>query len=140
MTLFASLLRERRPGQPPLERALAPAWQAAAPLSTLGYWIATALGFTWGFFWSGGKVVKRHGLWVFRGMPNWTFGRGGTCVGGCYFTHKNTAPATLRHEAVHREQWRKYGLAMPFLYWAAGANPHTNRFEIEAGLTDGGYR
>ena len=44
-----------------------------------------------------------------------------------------------RHELVHVEQWRHYGLAMPLLYALAGHNPLRNRFEIEAGLEDGGY-
>jgi hypothetical protein len=29
---------------------------------------------------------------------------------------------------------------MPFLYALAGSDPLTNRFEIEAGLEEGGYR
>jgi hypothetical protein len=45
----------------------------------------------------------------------------------------------LEHEAVHREQWRRYGLAMPLLYLAAGSEARTNRFEVEAGLEKGGY-
>lgn len=73
-------------------------------------------------------------------MPSWAFGRGGACVGCCYLTDNNTSPRVLRHEDVHRRQWRKYGLWMPLLYWLAGRNPHKNRFEIEAGLEDGGYR
>jgi hypothetical protein len=46
----------------------------------------------------------------------------------------------LRHEAVHVRQWQKYGMLMPFLYFLAGSDPLTNRFEIEAGLEEGGYR
>jgi hypothetical protein len=46
----------------------------------------------------------------------------------------------LRHEAVHRAQWRRYGLAFVPLYVAAGPVAQTNRFEREAGLRDGGYR
>jgi len=45
----------------------------------------------------------------------------------------------LRHERVHREQWKRYGLALPLLYWLSGRDPQRNRFEIEAGLKDGGY-
>jgi hypothetical protein len=45
----------------------------------------------------------------------------------------------LRHEAVHKEQWLRYGLLMPFLYLLAGRDPLRNRFEIEAGLEDGHY-
>ncbi|MEG8036152.1 hypothetical protein QP157_12770 [Sphingomonas sp. LR61] len=46
----------------------------------------------------------------------------------------------LRHERVHVEQWRRYGMLMPVLYAVAGRDPLRNRFEVEAGLEDGGYR
>lgn len=113
--------------------------QRNLPLAWFGYAYATAVGFVWGSIWSTGAVERVDGLWVFRGMPKWTFGRGGSCVGACYLTHSNVSPAVLRHERVHRQQWRRYGLAMPLLYMAAGRNPLKNRFEIEAGLKDGGY-
>lgn len=109
------------------------------PLAGLGYAYATAVGFAWGAIWSTGRIERRDGLWVFRGMPAWTFARGGSCVGGCYLTNRNVSARVLRHEAVHREQWRRFGLAMPLLYWLAGRDPLRNRFEIEAGLEDGGY-
>lgn len=111
----------------------------ALPLARIGYWYATIVGFVWGSIWSTGRVERVDGLWVFRGMPKWTFGRGGSCVGGCYLTDRNAGPAVLRHERVHREQWRRYGLALPILYALAGRDPLRNRFEIEAGLRDGGY-
>jgi hypothetical protein len=76
---------------------------------------------------------------VFSGMPNWTFGRGGSCVGGCYLTNRNVGEHVLGHEAVHKEQWLKYGMLFPLLYLIAGRNPLKNRFEIEAGLEAGGY-
>lgn len=109
------------------------------PLAWLGYAYATAVALVWGYLWSTGPVRRRNGLWVFTGMPRWTFRRGGSCVGACYFTDRNAGPRVLRHEAVHREQWRRYGLAMPILYLLAGRDPLRNRFEIEAGLEDGGY-
>jgi len=104
-----------------------------------GYVYATCVGFLWGSIWSTGRVERIDGLWVFRGMPKWTFGRGGSCVGACYLTDRNDGPRVLRHERVHREQWRRHGLAMPVLYLLAGTDPLRNRFEIEAGLEDGGY-
>jgi hypothetical protein len=110
-----------------------------SPVSLAGYWWATAVGFTWGFLWSRGRIEVREGLVVFRGMPRWTFGRGGSCVGGCYLTDRNASDTVLGHEVVHREQWRTYGLLFPILYWMSGRNPLTNRFEIEAGLEAGGY-
>ncbi|WP_246846411.1 Fe-S oxidoreductase [Humibacter ginsenosidimutans] len=108
-------------------------------ISRLGYWYATAVGFTWGFLWSVGRVERRHGLWVFRGMPRRTFGRGGSCVGGCYLTAQNVTDDVLDHEAAHKRQWQRYGMLFPALYFAAGRDPLRNRFEIEAGLEKGGY-
>lgn len=111
-----------------------------SPVSRVGYWWGTAVGAAWGFLWSTGPVEQREGLWVFRGMPAWTFRRGGVCVGRCFLT--GTAPVTdalLRHEAVHARQWRRYGFLMPVLYLLAGQNPLTNRFEVLAGLEDGNY-
>ena len=40
---------------------------------------------------------------------------------------------------MHRQQWRRYGLAFIPLYYAAGIEATTNRFEVEAGLEQGGY-
>ena len=47
--------------------------------------------------------------------------------------------AVLAHEAVHAQQWLRYGFLMPLLYLFAGRDPLRNRFEIEAGLEDGNY-
>ncbi|WP_232331438.1 Fe-S oxidoreductase [Agromyces laixinhei] len=110
-----------------------------SPISRIGYWWATAVGFTWGFIWSTGPIERRHGLVIFTGMPKWTFGRGGSCVGGCYLTNHNTGERVLGHEAVHKAQWLRYGMLFPLLYLIAGRNPLKNRFEIEAGLEAGGY-
>lgn len=109
------------------------------PFAILGYWYATCVGFVWGSLLSTG-VVERHGkLWVFRGMPRWSYGRGGSCVGACYLTTDNVSPEILEHEEVHRRQWRTYGLLLPVLYWLSGRNPYENVFEREAGLAKGGY-
>jgi hypothetical protein len=84
--------------------------------------------------------VSRVGYWIFRGMPSWAFPRGGVCAGGCFLT--GDAPVSahmLRHEAVHKRQWQRYGFLMPLLYLVAGRDPLRNRFEIEAGLEDGNY-
>lgn len=109
------------------------------PFASLGYAYASCVGFVWGFIMSTGKVRRDRGLWIFTGLPKWAFGRGGVCVGTCYLTDRNVSEAVLRHERVHREQWRHYGMALPILYLFAGRNPLENRFEIEAGLKDGGY-
>ena len=108
-------------------------------LSRAGYLYATAVGFTWGAIWSTGRIRRRNGLFVFTGMPNWTFGRGGSCVGSCYLTNRNVSENVLEHEAVHKRQWQRYGMLFPILYFFAGRDPLRNRFEIEAGLEKGGY-
>ncbi|MGA7147209.1 MAG: Fe-S oxidoreductase [Microbacterium sp.] len=111
-----------------------------SPISRLGYWYGMAVGWLWGTVWSTGRIEKRAGLWVFRGMPGWTFARGGVCVAGCFLTGDGrVTDDLLRHEAVHRRQWQRYGLLMPLLYLFAGRDPLRNRFEIEAGLEDGNY-
>lgn len=104
-----------------------------------GYLFATAVGLVWGSVLSTGRIRRRNGLFVFTGMPSWSFGRGGACVGSCYLTNDNAGPRVLEHEAVHREQWRHYGFWFPLLYGLAGRDPLRNRFEIEAGLEKGGY-
>lgn len=105
-----------------------------------GYRIATAAGLLWGAAVSVGRVERRGGVWVAEGCPRWAFGRGGTTIGAVYLTAHNTRSGVLEHEAVHRAQWRRYGLAFVILYAAAGADATANRFEIEAGLERGGYR
>jgi hypothetical protein len=104
-----------------------------------GYWFATVAGLAWGGILSLGRLSRHDGLIVARKCPAWAFGRGGTTIGGVYLTHDRTTPSVLEHEAVHRAQWRHYGLAFIVLYIAAGQNPLTNRFEVEAGLEKAGY-
>ena len=104
-----------------------------------GYWFATASAVFWGGLLGWFHVRRAGGLIVASHLPRWAFGRGGTTVGAVYLTHDNLSPSVLEHEAVHRAQWRKYGLAFIPLYIAAGSNALTNRFEVEAGLRKGGY-
>lgn len=70
------------------------------------------------------------------------FSRGGTTVGGVFLTGREPGRPLLRHEAVHAEQWARHGLTFPLRYWAEELRHRgaRNRFEIEAGLEDGGYR
>lgn len=103
-----------------------------------GYWFATACAFLWGAV-LGRRISREGGVVVARNMPKWAFGRGGTTIGAIYLTSVNVAPAILEHEAVHRAQWKKYGLAFIPLYVSAGQDALRNRFEIEAGLRKGGY-
>jgi hypothetical protein len=104
-----------------------------------GYWFATACGFVWGAVLGGFRVSSEGGVIVARGLPSWAFGRGGTTVGAVFLTSDNVSPAILEHEAVHRAQWRRYGLAFIPLYIEAGQDARRNRFEVEAGLREGGY-
>lgn len=103
-----------------------------------GYWLATGLAAIWGTA-LGGRVRRRDGLIVVDGLPDWAFGRGGTTIGGVYLTNRLTGQEVLEHEAVHRQQWKRFGLAFVPLYLAAGQDPLRNRFEVEAGLELGGY-
>ena len=104
-----------------------------------GYALVTALALAWGAVLSGFRVSRRGGVIVCAGLPRWAFGRGGTTLGAVYLTRDAVGPRVLEHEAVHRAQWRRYGLAMIPLYLAAGRDPLRNRFEIAAGLESGGY-
>ena len=118
-------------------------WLRAVLLSPViarpGYWFATALGLVWGAVLSRFRLSRRGGVIVASGMPKWAFGRGGTTIGAVYLTATTMSDSVLEHEAVHRAQWRKYGLAFIPLYVMAGQDALHNRFEIEAGLKKGGY-
>ena len=105
-----------------------------------GYLVATAVGLIWGAALSTGRLQRRRGVIVASGCPWWAFGRGGTTIGAVYLTADNVGDDVLDHEAVHRAQWRRYGLAFAVLYLAAGPVATENRFEVEAGLERGGYR
>jgi hypothetical protein len=104
-----------------------------------GYWVASGAGLLWGTVLSLGRIRPAGGVIVARRCPRWAFGRGGTTIGAVYLTHDNLGQSVLEHEAVHRAQWKRYGLAFIPLYIAAGPDARTNRFEVEAGLSKGGY-
>ncbi|MDJ1369902.1 Fe-S oxidoreductase [Gulosibacter molinativorax] len=110
-----------------------------SPVSRLGANFATAVALAYGAPLSTGKIERHNSLIVLRGLPRWSFKRGGVCVGRVYLTNQNVSPRVLKHEEVHVRQWRRYGLLFPILYALAGADALKNRFEIEAGLEDGGY-
>ncbi|HEV7812626.1 MAG TPA: hypothetical protein VGO99_06645 [Leifsonia sp.] len=105
-----------------------------------GYLFATFVGLVWGGCLSVGRLEEEKGVIVARGCPRWAFGRGGTTIGAVYLTCDNDSPDVLEHEAKHRAQWKHYGLAFVPLYLAAGPIASENRFEVEAGLAEGGYR
>lgn len=126
-----------------MRRLSAVRWLRAAALSPVvarpGYWFATACAVVYGGVLSRFRLRREGGLIVAPHLPTWAFGRGGTTVGAVYLTSDNISPSILEHEAVHREQWRRYGLAFLPLYVDAGQDAHANRFEVEAGLRKGGY-
>lgn len=103
-----------------------------------GFWFATACAWCWARI-LGGRSARRAGVRFFTGLPSWAYGRGGTTIGAIYLTTDNDSDDVLAHEAVHVEQWRRYGLVFIALYIAAGSDALANRFEIEAGLERGGY-
>lgn len=117
-----------------------PAFRAvtAPPVARAGSAFATQAARLWGRV-LGGEERREGQLHVITGLPDWAFGRGGTTVGATYLTRGSDSPAVLRHEEVHRQQWERYGLWFIAMYFAAGADGTKNRFEIEAGLEDGGY-
>ena len=104
-----------------------------------GYWFATLSGIIWGGVLSRFRLRREAGLIIAEHLPKWAFGRGGTTIGAVFLTSSNVTPAILEHEAVHKQQWRKYGLAFIVLYVDAGQDAKKNRFEVEAGLEKGGY-
>ncbi|MDF3313201.1 hypothetical protein P3H15_50755 [Rhodococcus sp. T2V] len=81
------------------------------------------------------------GLFVCSGMRG-GYARGGTTIGGAFLTGREPARPLLRHEAVHADQWATYGwtFALRYLFEESRRRGVRNRFEIAAGLADGGYR
>lgn len=110
----------------------------APPVARAGHRFATVAARAWGRM-LGGEERREGELWVVTGLPSWAFGRGGTTIGATFLTHDMTSPAVLGHEDVHRRQWERYGLWFIPMYLAAGQDALRNRFEIEAGLVEGGY-
>ncbi|MEU5842846.1 hypothetical protein [Rhodococcus sp. NPDC047139] len=102
----------------------------------------SALALCWGRLWGGSvSLDDEFGLYVCTGMRG-GFARGGTTVGGVFLTRRPPSRRLLRHEAVHVDQWARYGIGFAARYlWEELRNPGTrNRFEVEAGLADGDYR
>lgn len=87
------------------------------------------------------RFDDESGIFVASGLCS-GFARGGTTLGGVYLTRRNTTRPVLRHEAVHADQWARYGIVFGLLYLREELRHRgpRNRFEIEAGLEDGGYR
>lgn len=120
--------------------ASGPAFRAitAPPVARAGHRLATAAARLWGRV-LGGEERRVGELTVVSGLPRWAFARGGTTVGATFLTADAVSPAILEHEDVHRRQWERYGLWFIPMYIAAGTDALRNRWEIEAGLVQGGY-
>lgn len=80
------------------------------------------------------------GIFVAAGLRR-GFARGGTTIGGVYLTRRNVTRSVLRHEAIHADQWARHGILFGALYLGEELRRpgRKNRFEIEAGLAEGGY-
>lgn len=134
------IVPSRPNARPHILRRVAKAVLLWPPIALLGYWFATACVFAWGIVLLGHfHHSAQHKIFYFDHLPKWAFGRGGTTIGAIYLTHDNVSDPVLTHEAVHRTQWRHYGLPFIVLYVHAGRDALHNRFEIAAGLRDGGY-
>ena len=76
---------------------------------------------------------------IASGLPQCAYPRGGVCVGRVFLTGPLPSRAVIAHEKRHVTQWYRYGALFPLLYAVAGRDALSNKFEIEAGLEDGGY-
>lgn len=106
-----------------------------------GSLVATVVALGWARLWRAEvRYDASYRLFVATGMRG-GFARAGTTVGGVYLTGSAAGDGRLRHEAVHAEQWARHGLTFPFRYWLEELRHRgpANRFEVEAGLADGGY-
>ncbi len=104
--------------------------------------LVTVLALGWARAWGGRpRFVPGHWFFIAPGMRG-GFARGGTTVGGVFLTDREPSHRVIRHEAIHADQWARSGLLFPLRYWREELrHPMArNRFEIEAGLEDGGYR
>lgn len=102
----------------------------------------TSLALVYGRAW-GGRIAfdEEFGIFVCSDMRG-GFARGGTTIGGAFLTGRMPARPLLRHESVHADQWASYGwtFALRYLFEELRHPGRRNRFEIAAGLADGGYR
>ncbi|MBY6412476.1 hypothetical protein HQ346_12405 [Rhodococcus sp. BP-252] len=114
----------------------------SASRGSIGSLVATYVALGYARLWRG-KIAfdDDHRLFVASGMRG-GFGRGGTTIGGVYLTRTNTSRAVLRHESVHADQWARYGVlfAVRYLVEEVRHPGASNKYEIEAGLGDGGYK
>jgi len=85
---------------------------------------------------TGGACGLRDGLQTCHGGWGHLYAQGGTTWGTTYVSAPGVQPMmvqTIRHEAVHRAQWRLYGAWFAVMYLRAGTDHWANRFERQAG-------
>ncbi|WP_231476447.1 MULTISPECIES: hypothetical protein [unclassified Rhodococcus (in: high G+C Gram-positive bacteria)] len=108
--------------------------------------VVTATALTWARLWRSRISYDASSNLIVCEAMRGGYARGGTCFGGAFLTgHALVDPrrrrAMLRHESVHADQWARHGFSFAIRYLVEemrrpGA---ANRFEVEAGLGDGGY-
>ncbi|WP_244930630.1 hypothetical protein [Nocardioides sp. W7] len=116
---------------------ISPEERQQAARGSIGSLVATSLALAWARLWRA-EIRYDAGTRLLVATGRGGFGRGVT-VGGVFLAGRSSSPALLRHQAVHAEQWAKYGLVFPLRYLLEelGRPGRMNRFEIEAGLKDG---
>lgn len=121
---------------------ISPEERQQAARGSLGSLLATTVAILWARLW---RAKLRYDpstrLVVATGMVS-GFARSGTTVGGVFLTRREPSASLLRHEAVHADQWARHGLTFPVRYVVeeVGRPGRMNRYEVEAGLKDGGYQ
>jgi len=128
------------PGDGPPAAGVGPAWyrawrgaQAASnafQAAAIGNAAAAYTLATGGDCWTLAGLRTCHGGW------GHLYSLGGTTWGTTYVASPGVTalmPQTIRHEAVHRYQWRLYGAWFAVMYLHAGNDHDANRFERQAG-------
>lgn len=108
--------------------------------------MVTTVAVAWARLWGARiSVDETSSLIVCEAMRS-GYARGGTCFGSAFLTggvlsDPTRRRAMLTHESVHADQWARYGVffAVRYLREELRHPGAANRFEIEAGLGDGGY-
>ena len=84
---------------------------------------------------SAGRSPSKNGMHYFRGMPKWSFGRGGTTIGAIYLTTTaTTSDNVLEHEADAPGAMEAVRARLHPLVPRGRLGGATNRFEVGAGL------
>jgi len=112
------------------------AWKTHVDASMIGVLAATYTTDT------GGTCQMRYGLDTCQGGWGHLYANGGTTLGTTYNAapgDEHVTPQVIGHEKIHVSQWQHFGEGFFLMYPAGGFDPYENPYEIEAGLTDGGY-